>query len=171
MAPNRTLLGVYVDKEVHQRLKEKCEVGGVTLSFVVDQLIRRFLSWPGIEVRLLKTQEEAQDKQPRSAPASGTPRSRRAGMEDPEERGHRSRRQIAHGGQRSEAGSLNLRLASSCQRASSADGASAVLRKPTYNPSPPTTPSAPQSDRIGSLQPATISLCTLTAVTLLADHA
>ena len=62
MAPNRTLLGVYVDKEIHQRFKEKCEVGGVTLSFVVDQLIRRFLSWPGIEVRLLKTHEEAQDK-------------------------------------------------------------------------------------------------------------
>ncbi len=62
MAPNRTLLGVYVDRDVHRRLKERCEAHGITLSFTVEQLLRRFLTWPGLEVRLLKGAQEAKDK-------------------------------------------------------------------------------------------------------------
>ncbi len=57
MAPERTLIGVYVDREVHRGLKDRCEANGLTQSFVVDQLIRRFLVWPGLEVRLLKKEE------------------------------------------------------------------------------------------------------------------
>jgi len=60
MAPERRLIGVYVDREVHRGLKDRCEANGLTQSFVVDQLIRRFLDWPGVDVRLLKTTEEAQ---------------------------------------------------------------------------------------------------------------
>ncbi len=65
MAPDRTLLGVYVDRDVHQRFKQTCEANGITLSFTVDQLLRRFLGWPGLQVRLLKAKEEeeaAKDK-------------------------------------------------------------------------------------------------------------
>ena len=57
MAQDRTMLGVYVEREVHQRFKQKCEANGVTLSFVVDELLRRFLAWPGLEVRLLNKEE------------------------------------------------------------------------------------------------------------------
>ncbi len=62
MAPDRTLLGVYVDRDVHQRFKQTCQANGITLSFTVDQLLRRFLEWPGFEVRLLERREEAENK-------------------------------------------------------------------------------------------------------------
>ena len=55
------LLGVYVDREVHRRFKQRCESNGITLSFTVEQLLRRFLGWPGLEVRLLRAKEEAKD--------------------------------------------------------------------------------------------------------------
>ncbi len=61
MAPDRTLLGVYVDREVHRRFKQRCESNGITLSFTVEQLLRRFLGWRGLEVRLLRAKEEAKD--------------------------------------------------------------------------------------------------------------
>ncbi len=61
MAPDRTLLGVYVDREVHRRFKQRCEAHGITLSFTVEQLLRRFLAWQGLEVRLLREKEEAKD--------------------------------------------------------------------------------------------------------------
>ncbi len=61
MAPDRTLLGVYVDREVHRRFKQRCEAHGITLSFTVEQLLRRFLDWRGLEVRLLRAKEEAKD--------------------------------------------------------------------------------------------------------------
>ncbi len=58
MAPERTLIGVHVDRDVHRGLKDRCAANGLTQSFVVDQLIRRFLDWPAFEVRLLKTKEK-----------------------------------------------------------------------------------------------------------------
>jgi len=61
MARDRTLLGVYVDRDVHRRFKQRCEAHGITLSFTVEQLLRRFLGWPGLDVRLLKETEEAKD--------------------------------------------------------------------------------------------------------------
>ncbi len=61
MAPDRTLLGVYIDRDVHQQFKRRCEANGITLSFTVDQLLRRFLEWPGFEVRLLERREEEKE--------------------------------------------------------------------------------------------------------------
>lgn len=61
MAPDRTLLGVYVDRDVHRRFKQTCEANGITLSFTVDQLLRRFLEWPGFEVRLQRAKEKEQE--------------------------------------------------------------------------------------------------------------
>ncbi len=66
MAPDRTLLGVYVDRDVHQRFKQTCQANGITLSFTVDQLLRRFLSWPGVDVRLVKTTEEEKQQEARN---------------------------------------------------------------------------------------------------------
>ncbi len=61
MAQDRILLGVYVDRDVHQRFKQMCQANGITLSFTVEQLLRRFLDWRGLEVRLLRAKEEAKD--------------------------------------------------------------------------------------------------------------
>jgi hypothetical protein len=61
MAPDRTLLGVYIDRDLHRRFKQRCEANGITLSFTVEQLLRRFLAWQGLDVRLLKETEVTQD--------------------------------------------------------------------------------------------------------------